>query len=249
MDYGKLTVGEIKNGYRFADPPGAYVCVYCGESFNEGQVYSAGNGLYSPERAAARHAEDSHGDRAARLVSSDTKYNTLTENQKELLLLMNSGLTDAEIAKKTGVTPSTVRRHKFNFREKAKQAKLYLACFESVFEGRQADGEAIVPIHNRAKFYDDRYVTTESERAKILETSFASLDPPVLKNFPSKEKKKIVVLAKIAELFEPYKKYTEKEVSEIIKPVYEDYAVIRRFMVIYGFMEREGGGKNYWLTE
>ena len=249
MDYGVLTLDELKKGYRFEKEARAFVCSYCGESFEADQVYSIGGKFYSPESAAARHVPSAHGENAAELIRSGTKYNQLTENQKELLLLFNSGAPDNEIAKRLGISPSTVRRHRFNFREKAKQAKHYLACFESVFDGRAGTGDEIVPIHNGATYYDDRYITTENERAKILENSFASLEPPRLKNFPAKEKKKIVVLAKIAELFEPRRRYAEKEVNEIIKPIYDDHAIIRRYLIIYGFMEREDGGASYWRTE
>ena len=47
---------------------------------------------------------------------------------------MASGISDQEIAGKLGVTEATIRRHRFTFREKAKQAKYYLAIYEQIFE-------------------------------------------------------------------------------------------------------------------
>ena len=248
MDYGRLTLEEIKKGYRFDKEANAYVCNYCDKAFQEGQVFSVSGNFYVPEHAAAKHIEVEHGGNVKQLLHSDTKYNTLTDNQKELLSLFYSNMSDSDIAKKLGVSSSTVRHQKFTFREKAKQAKLYLALFERVFEDRAKNEEDIIPIHNNAIYYDDRYVITEQEKTHILETSFESFKPLKLKIFSPKEKKKVVILAKIAEQFVFGKKYTEKEVNQTIKPIYDDYAIIRRYLIMYGFMERTKDGSNYWLT-
>ena len=224
------------------------LCNYCDKAFHEGQVFSIGGNLYVPEHAAAKHIEVEHGGNVEQLLHSDTKYNTLTDNQKELLLLFYSDMSDSEIAKKLGISHSTVRHQKFTFREKAKQAKLYLAVFERVFEDKTKNEEAIIPIHNHAIYYDDRYVITEQEKKHILETSFESFKPLKLKIFSPKEKKKVVILIKIAEQFELGKKYTEKEVNQILKPIYDDYIAIRRYLIMYGFMERTKDGSIYWLT-
>lgn len=148
MDYGRLTLDEIKKGYRFDKETNAYVCNYCDKAFQEGQVFCINGNFYAPEYSAAKHIEVEHGGNVEQLLHSDTKYNTLTDNQKELLLLFYSDMSDSEIAKKLGVSHSTVRRQKFTFREKAKQAKLYLAVFEHVFEDKPKNKEAIIPIHN-----------------------------------------------------------------------------------------------------
>lgn len=248
MDYGRLTLDEIKKGYRFNKDANSYICNYCDKAFPKGQVFSINGNFYVSEHAAIKHIEVEHGGNVKQLIISDTKYNTLTDNQKELLSLFYSGMSDSEIAKKLGVSHSTVRHQKFTFREKAKQAKLYLAIFERVFEDRPADEEAIIPIHNHAIYYDDRYVITEQEKTHILETSFESFKPLKLKIFSPKEKKKVVILAKIAEQFELGKKYTEKEINQIIKPIYDDYVLIRRYLIMYGFMERTKDGASYWLT-
>lgn len=249
MDYGKLTIDEIKKGYRLDKEASAYVCNYCNKKFQEGQVYSIGENFYVPEHAAADHIETEHGGNMNQLLYSDSKYNTLTDNQKELLSLFYADMSDSEIAKKLGLSASTIRHQKFTFREKAKQYKLFLAMFEHVFEDKPKNEESIIPIHNHATYYDDRYVITEEERTRILKTSFESLEPLRLKVFSSKEKKKVVIMTKIIEQFQLGKKYTEKEVNEILKPIYDDYALIRRFLIMYGFIERADDGSLYWLTQ
>jgi hypothetical protein len=69
-----------------------------------------------------------------------------------------------------------------------------------------------------------------------------------LTQLPQREKKWLVVLRWLAGKFEPGMRYTEKQVNAILTDVHEDYATIRRNLVEYGFMRRERGGGNYWLT-
>ena len=49
-----------------------------------------------------------HSDYLEQLLNSDSKYNTLTENQKQLFQLFISDLPDKEIAKQVGVSTSTI---------------------------------------------------------------------------------------------------------------------------------------------
>lgn len=247
MDFGRLTMEELKRGYTRDDQGGAYVCNVCGERFPDGQVYPVGGAFFTPEHAAGRHVADAHGGCATVLIHAGTKYNSLTENQKDLLSRFAAGQGDREIAKALSISEATVRRQRFNFREKAKQAKHYLAAYERVFEteGR----EALMPVHNQAVFLDDRYVITGQERERILKNAFAGLDPPVLKTFPPKEKKKIVILTVIASQFQKGRHYTEAEVNRILKPIFGDFVTIRRYLIAYGFMARTRSGSEYWLTE
>ena len=247
MEIDKLTVEEIKKGYRFDTDKNSYICNICRKVFEVGEIYSIDDRFFEASRAVKVHVNMAHGNRFKQLLYSESKYNTLTDNQKELLSLMCSDNSDKEIAKALGISPSTVRQHRFMFREKAKQAKMYLAIYEQVADKKSITDEAIVPIHNSATMVDDRYVITEKEKEKILNSEFESLSPLKLKRFSGKEKKKIVILTKIAEQFEYGVKYTEKEMNEIIKEIYDDFALIRRYLIQYGFMDRTNDGRAYWL--
>jgi hypothetical protein len=55
------------------------------------------------------------------------------------------------------------------------------------------------------------------------------------------------VLRHIAKRFVREQLYTEREVNALIENVYEDYAIIRRFLIEYGFMDRKDDGSQYWL--
>lgn len=246
MDFGKLTLEELKQGYAHEAAPASFVCNHCGQRFESEQVYPMDGKFYPAEAAAKRHVAQAHGG-AEPLIRSDSKYNALTDVQKDLLLRFAAKATDREIAKALSISEATVRRQRFNFREKAKQAKLYLAIYEQVFETEGS--EPLMPIHNAAVFLDDRYVITQQERERILKNAFASQNPLVLKTFPPKEKKKIVILTTIAAQFEKGRRYTEQEVNGILKPIFGDFVTIRRFLIIYGLMSRTRSGAEYWLTE
>ncbi|WP_249671432.1 DUF2087 domain-containing protein, partial [Bacillus thuringiensis] len=68
-----------------------------------------------------------------------------------------------------------------------------------------------------------------SEEQQYFEKLFPHGVPKDLVRFPKREKQKIIVLRAITMLFDKEKQYTEKELNEIIKPMYEDYVHIRRY--------------------
>jgi len=70
-----------------------------------------------------------------------------------------------------------------------------------------------------------------------------------LVQFPTKEKKWLVVLRWLATKFAPDIRYSEKQVNAILTAIHDDYATMRRNLVEYGFMRRERGGGDYWLAD
>lgn len=62
-----------------------------------------------------------------------------------------------------------------------------------------------------------------------------------LTRIPVQQKKREIVLRRIAEDFETGKDYTEREVNEVILKYHEDFCTIRREMAGLGIMERDGG--------
>ena len=202
MKIENLSIDDIKRGYIFNDDLNCYSCIKCTKTYEVGEIYKIGNRFFEASKAIELHVELEHSDYLEQLLNSDSKYNTLTENQKQLFQLFISDLPDKEIAKQVGVSTSTIRHQKFIFREKAKQAKLYLALYESVFEDKSNKSSTIIPIHEHARMVDERYG----------------------------------------------KKYSEKEVNQILESIYDDFATIRRYLIEYGFMSRNKECTKYWLT-
>ncbi|MBI5031304.1 MAG: metalloregulator ArsR/SmtB family transcription factor [Chloroflexi bacterium] len=65
-----------------------------------------------------------------------------------------------------------------------------------------------------------------------------------LKEFPNQLKKRELVLLRLAEEFEPGKRYSEKRVNEILKTFFPDVATLRRELVNHKLLVQAGG--YYW---
>ena len=90
-------------------------------------------------------------------------------------------------------------------------------------------------------------VGLDSFERKVL-TAFTEADGR-LKAFPAQEKKYLVLLRHVVKAFEPGVHYSEKQVNEILARFHQDTASLRRDLVDYHFMTREGGGRQYWREE
>jgi hypothetical protein len=247
INFDEFPIEDLKQGYCYHTDTKTYHCLLCEKAFETGEIFRYGERYFEASKAAEYHIAHEHGGMFRQLLDSDSKYNTTTEKQKELLELIQLGLSDQEIAVKLGISASTVRHQKFSFREKAKQAKLYLTLYELTFHTLPNDKDNLIPIHDGAKMVDDRFIITNEEREKTLATVFTSLSPLRLKVFSAKEKKKIVTLQKIMEQFEKDKIYPEKQVNQILKDIYADYPTLRRYLIEYGFMDRSKDCHDYWV--
>ncbi len=89
-------------------------------------------------------------------------------------------------------------------------------------------------------------LSVDSYEKKVLK-SFLEQDGRI-KTFPAQEKKLQTILQYVLKAFEPGVRYTEKQVNEILARYNEDTAFLRRSLVEYKLMERQGGGGEYWRT-
>jgi hypothetical protein len=81
------------------------------------------------------------------------------------------------------------------------------------------------------------------EEARILATFFTGSR---LKQIPSSRSKRLVVLERLAQEFEPGLRYQEKEVNFKLQLFHADYAALRRYLVDEEFLSRAEGA--YWRT-
>ena len=70
-----------------------------------------------------------------------------------------------------------------------------------------------------------------------------------IKALPAQQKKLLAVLRHVARSFKPGVRYPEKQVNEILKQFSDDTATLRRLLVDFSFLARQGGGGEYWLVE
>jgi biotin operon repressor len=82
---------------------------------------------------------------------------------------------------------------------------------------------------------------------KVLAT-FTTPDGRI-KAFPTQEKKVRVLLRHVLPSFTHGVRYGEKRLNEILLKFSDDTARLRRGLVEYGYMAREGGGGKYWRID
>lgn len=244
------TTEEIKKGYIELEE--CYKCIICEEEFIKGRIYEIDSMLYDSKKAVELHILEKHSSTLEYLLAMNPSFTGLTEIQRELLVLIASGLTDKEIAIKLGVAQSTIRNHRFKLREKEKQARLFLAMMELISTNTEKkvnilDKDILCDAHKTATTLDDRYNITDKERESTIKNYMD--ESGAIKTFPAKEKKKIIILSEVVKNFSKGKKYSEKEINRVLQRIFEDYATIRRAMVEYGFIERSNDCSSYWVKE
>jgi hypothetical protein len=250
--FWSAALNQLKRGYILAALTEEYVCLICGERFTQGRIYPIDQAWFDAEKAVQIHIVNEHGSVFRFLVDLDKKYTGLTGHQKELLTYLHQGFSDKQIAAKMeNDNTSTIRNQRFSFREKAKQAKVFLAIMELLEErpSSGAEAEQFINLPYRGVRMDERFAITEQENDVILKTYFTQgLEGPI-SGFPKKEKRKIAILRQLIRRFDPGRQYMEKEVNEILKAAWDDYVTLRRYMIEYGFMDRMADGSKYWVKK
>lgn len=238
------TLSELKRGYIHERE--SFVCLLCGEKFEKGIIYPYENSFYEAERYMRIHIENTHHSVFEYLISMDKKLTGLTDHQKSLLRLFYEGKSDTEVQQHLEIgSASTIRHHRFALKEKERQAKTFLAIMELLKE-KDEYAPAFVPVHKSARMVDERYNVTNEEKEKII-AKFITQGK--LNKFPPKEKQRYVVLREIAYQLRNNHMYQEKEINEELKTFFEDYVLIRRYLIEYGFLNRRADGSQYWLNK
>lgn len=89
---------------------------------------------------------------------------------------------------------------------------------------------------------DEAELQTQREliwKKKVLDSFFDKDDK--LKTIPAQRKKRLIILERLAQAFEPGKTYTEREVNIIIADFHDDFCTLRRELVDEGLMQRTDG--------
>lgn len=246
--FWNASVEELQHGYICRND--SVICLICGERFEKGVIYQENNQFFEAEKFMQRHIIAKHQSTFDYLIGLDKKYTGLSDIQREYLLNAYKQCSDRDTAKAMGCSESAVRNQRFKLREKVHQAKILLALSHlSGLTGSRTNNtdEKLMPVHKSATMIDLRYAVTQGECEKIQSHYFD--DAGHLKEFPTKEKKKIVVLRKIAEQFSHERKYSEIEVNRLLERIYDDYVTLRRELIEYGFMDRTTNGSSYWLKD
>ncbi|OAS87785.1 MULTISPECIES: DUF2087 domain-containing protein [Metabacillus] len=245
--FWNASLEELKRGY--IQDNDSYLCLLCGEKVEKGIVYPHENIFYEAERYMRIHIELTHQSVFESLLGMDKKLTGLTDHQKGLLRLFYQGKSDKEVQEELGLgSTSTIRHHRFALKEKERQAKSFLAMMELLKEKDQY-APAFLPVHKTARMVDERYNITQEEQEKIISKYFPEGTNKSLNKFPPKEKQRLVILREITNQLKPDHMYTEQELNQILKAIYEDHVMIRRYLIEYGFLDRKPDGSKYWLKK
>jgi predicted transcriptional regulator len=160
-------------------------------------------------------------------------------------LLAEKPYSVEELAALLQLKPSTVSHHL----SKLAEAELVSSRAESYYSIYQLDKKMLeeksrsmfsqtelsnVAAEVDADAYDNKVIKDYSKRDGSLKT------------LPAQRKKLEAILRHVVQAFEMGKRYSEKRVNEILSQYHEDTATLRRELVGFKLMEREGGGGEYW---
>ncbi|MBE0682590.1 MAG: metalloregulator ArsR/SmtB family transcription factor [Anaerolineales bacterium] len=160
-------------------------------------------------------------------------------------LLARQPYSVEELAALLNLKPSTVSHHL----SKLSQIGLVSAKAESYYNVYQLD-EKVLEAKSRNIF------SQENLAASVVGVDADAYDNKVIKDYtrkdgslktiPAQRKKLEAILRYVVKAFEVNKRYSEKKVNEILSRYHEDTASLRRELVGFGLMKREGGGGEYW---
>ena len=160
-------------------------------------------------------------------------------------LLAEKSYSVEELAVLLKLKPSTVSHHLARLAE----AGLVSSHGESYYSVYQLD-KKVLDEKSRTIFSQAELSTVAAEvdvdayDSRVIR-DFTKHDGS-LKTIPAQQKKLEAVLRHVVKSFEVGKRYSEKRVNEILSQHHEDTATLRRELVGYGLMKREGGGGEYW---
>jgi len=158
-------------------------------------------------------------------------------------MLAEKDLTVGEIAERLDLREPTVSEHL----AKLKELDLVTVRPEGNFR--------LYSFNPKPLYIVNRDLFSRERLASLVENAPANDEEKTLRTFikndrivqiPTGHKRLLVILRWLVEKFEVDRRYTEKEVNEIISNYHEDYATLRRELVDWHFMAREKG--IYWRT-
>jgi predicted transcriptional regulator len=160
-------------------------------------------------------------------------------------LLAEKHYSVEELAALLKLKPSTISHHLARLSE----AGLVKSRAESYYSVYQLD-QSVLESKARSMFSQQELSTVASEvdadayDKKVIK-DYSRRDGS-LKTLPSQRKKLEAILRYVVKSFDVGRRYSEKQVNEILARYHDDTATLRRELVGNGLMQREGGGEEYW---
>ncbi|GAB1768795.1 metalloregulator ArsR/SmtB family transcription factor [Priestia aryabhattai] len=156
-------------------------------------------------------------------------------------LLKKGPLHGQAIAYKLGLQPPTITHHISKLRDvglvyQRRQGNIIYFYLDS--ERLEYNSKAILNIGEESMENQDSKINNQDKLSIVK--NFINSDG-TLKQIPSQRKKKNVILAYLIRDLHQGKTYKERDLNEYIKNYHEDYATIRRELIMQHFMYRQNG--------
>lgn len=158
-----------------------------------------------------------------------------------LILLAGGELNGGELAERLSVTPATITHHAAKLREaslineRREKNTIYFSLNHYFIKNSAAATEEL--IYRGAEGGDMMEEKNEALRASVIRNFFTAEGR--LKSIPSQLKKKLIALEHMVSRLEKGRSYTEKEINEFIKQYHDDFATLRRELIMHQYMFRE----------
>jgi biotin operon repressor len=161
-----------------------------------------------------------------------------------IALIADRGLSVEEIATAIGLAPATVSHHLGRLR----QAGLVDATHEQYY--------TIYRFRQQPLLDALQALATQPAGPAAVAEDLARYDQKVLGDFlvdgklktiPAQRKKRDVILRYLVQQFEPGRRYSEKEVNQLLVTYHDDVATLRRELIMARLLERQSG--IYWRPE
>jgi hypothetical protein len=165
-----------------------------------------------------------------------------------LMLLAEQERSGQELAELLHLSQPTITHHAAKLREAAliKERRdkntVYFKADRYFIENGASASVAYILRSQEAEHMDSQNEQAgqsrqDSLRQAVLRNFFAK--DGRLKQIPAQLKKKVIVLEYLAEQLEPGRRYEEKEINTFLQRYHEDFATLRRELIMHQFMYRE----------
>ena len=143
MEFKELTLEELTRGYVWSEEEQLYQCIFCGDKFEEGLIYSSRGKSVNALRAMQEHIFDEHGSVFECLLDLDKQMNGLSDAQKDVFECLYYVKDNKAFGEELGISDATVRTYKFNLQKMKRRARIFLAMME------QIENEEIIALRKR----------------------------------------------------------------------------------------------------
>lgn len=242
--FERASISELAEGVMEDPETKAKVCLTCGKTFAAGEVFQSDGRFWEAGPAARLHSEGEHGPQFTYLLNLMKQWKGVSDPQAKLLEAFFRGDDDAKIASGSGISRSTVRNHRFRMKERARHSKAFLAMM-LILDRKEKPEARLVDFPANTRIVDERFDLTAEECERIIGKYFR--EDGTMARFPIKAKERVALLRRVVGLLAPGEKYTEKALNGILSAVTDDYVLVRRCLVDYGFVSRLRDGSAYWV--